>query len=194
MKRKSMFGQYTEQARRVVFFARYEASCQSAEKISTAHLLLGLIREGGSRAEAVGSLKENEVQIRTALGIPTSADKPDKASLMWDMPLSDNSKMVLAYAADEANLDHEYWIETDHLLRGILRFPNEATAALQSISLDLNKAREASRRHRKEFPLKKTLYHRIFGRPIRAHRILFMKWLIFLIVLTLGSLLIRWIN
>ena len=41
-----MFERYTERARRVLFFARYEASQLGSVSIETEHLLLGLIREG----------------------------------------------------------------------------------------------------------------------------------------------------
>ena len=41
-----MFERYTERARRVLFFARYEASQLGSISIETDHLLLGLIREG----------------------------------------------------------------------------------------------------------------------------------------------------
>jgi len=40
-----MFEKYTEKARRVIFFARYEASQFGNPLIETEHLLLGLIRE-----------------------------------------------------------------------------------------------------------------------------------------------------
>jgi Clp amino terminal domain, pathogenicity island component len=40
-----MFERYTEKARRVIFFSRYEASQFGSPKIDTEHLLLGLIRE-----------------------------------------------------------------------------------------------------------------------------------------------------
>ena len=40
-----MFERYTERARRVIFFARYEASQLGSRTIETEHLLLGLIRE-----------------------------------------------------------------------------------------------------------------------------------------------------
>ena len=39
-----MFERYTERARRVLFFARYEASQLGSISIETEHLLLGLIR------------------------------------------------------------------------------------------------------------------------------------------------------
>ena len=41
-----MFERYTEKARRVIFFARYEASQFGAPAIEPEHLLLGLVREG----------------------------------------------------------------------------------------------------------------------------------------------------
>jgi hypothetical protein len=107
------------------------------------------------------------------------------------MRLNDNSKMVLAYAAQEAGLDDSYTIDTDHLLRALLRFPNEASAALSSISLDLATAQTLSRRNRAEFPEKKTLYVRLFGAPFRAHRPALLKLLAFVVVLFLGSLLIH---
>ena len=40
-----MFERYTEKARRVIFFARYEASQFGSADIETEHLLLGLLRE-----------------------------------------------------------------------------------------------------------------------------------------------------
>src|SRR5437660_11807959 len=40
-----MFERYTEKARRVIFFARYEASQFGAPAIEPEHLLLGLMRE-----------------------------------------------------------------------------------------------------------------------------------------------------
>ena len=40
-----IFERYTEKARRVIFFARYEASQLGAPHIETEHVLLGLLRE-----------------------------------------------------------------------------------------------------------------------------------------------------
>ena len=40
-----MFDRYTQNARRVIFFARYEAAQFGSPYIETEHLLLGLIRE-----------------------------------------------------------------------------------------------------------------------------------------------------
>jgi hypothetical protein len=40
-----MFERYTEKARRVIFFARYEASQFGSPYIESEHLLLGIVRE-----------------------------------------------------------------------------------------------------------------------------------------------------
>ena len=45
-----MFERYTEKARRVIFFARYEASQFGSPYIETEHLLLGLLREDKTMA------------------------------------------------------------------------------------------------------------------------------------------------
>jgi ATP-dependent Clp protease ATP-binding subunit ClpA len=161
-----MFERYTEPARRAIFFARYEAGVQHAEKITTAHLLLGLVREGGPRVEAIVSLKANATQLRAMLGAPASAKPPGWADLKRDLRLTDDSKRVLAYASQEASAENSNDIDTDHLLLGLLCFPNEAATALQSWSVDLATARLASRAHRAEFPNHRDPFFRFTSRPL----------------------------
>jgi len=48
-----MFEKFTEKARRVMFFARYEASQFGAESIQSGHLLLGLLREAEKTSTAL---------------------------------------------------------------------------------------------------------------------------------------------
>ena len=50
-----MFERYTERARRVLFFARYEASQLGSLSIETEHLLLGLLRESEGLANRLFS-------------------------------------------------------------------------------------------------------------------------------------------
>ena len=59
-----MFERYTEKARRVIFFSRYEAGTLGSPFIGPEHLLLGLIREG----EGVGAqvLEKLGVDLRAA--------------------------------------------------------------------------------------------------------------------------------
>lgn len=113
-----MFEKYTEKARRVILFARHEASRLGGSSIETEHLLLGLLRESKdlvsflpspSSSEAIR--KEIEKRVTRETKLPTSAD----------MPLSPELKRVLAFAAEEAErLSHKH-IGTEHLLVGIMR-------------------------------------------------------------------------
>jgi ATP-dependent Clp protease ATP-binding subunit ClpA len=110
-----MFERYTEKARRVIFFARYEASQFGSPSIESEHLLLGLVRESHEIARRVGSqesIREQVEKCRSARpGIPTSVD----------LPLSGECKRILEWAAEEAErLAHRH-IGTEHLLLGLLR-------------------------------------------------------------------------
>jgi hypothetical protein len=114
-----MFERYTEKARRVIFFARYEASIVGSPEIGDEHLLIGLMREdkGVLRRYIVGEASVES--IRAAITASTVVREPTSTSV--DLPLSRDAKRILAYAAEEAErLSHQH-IGTEHLLLGILR-------------------------------------------------------------------------
>jgi ATP-dependent Clp protease ATP-binding subunit ClpA len=114
-----MFERYTERARRVIFFARYEASQFGSTTIETEHLLLGLIREDKNltnrflrNSSSIENIRK-EIEGRTTIR--------EKVSTSIDLPLSNECKRILAYANEEAErLNHRH-IGTEHLLLGILR-------------------------------------------------------------------------
>src|SRR3982751_1372797 len=137
-----MFERYTERARRVLFFARYEASQLGSISIETEHLLLGLIREGKgltSRIFARSHLSletiRKEIEGRTVFR--------EKVSTSVEIPFSAEVKRVLQFAADEADrLLHNY-IGTEHLLLGLLRGERcVAATALREAGLSLQQVRE----------------------------------------------------
>ena len=137
-----MFERYTERARRVLFFARYEASQLGSISIETEHLLLGLIREGKgltSRIFARSHLSlENirkEIEGRTVFR--------EKVSTSVEIPFSAETKRVLQFATEEADrLLHNY-IGTEHLLLGILREERSVAASiLTEKGMRLNTVRE----------------------------------------------------
>lgn len=113
-----MFERYTEKARRVVFFARYEASQFGSPYIESEHLLLGFLRENkatkfhSTSAQTADSIREQiEKHTKVREKIPTSVD----------LPLSDECKRILHYASEEADrLGHKH-IGTEHLLAGMLQ-------------------------------------------------------------------------
>jgi hypothetical protein len=138
---KWMFERYTERARRVIFFARYEASQFGSTSIETEHMLLGILREdpnGMKRfmgdaidAKHLGDEVADRLTVR------------EKIRTSIDLPLSHECKRILAHAADEAeNLKH-FHIGVEHLLLGILREEKSAAAqVLATRGLSLPAVRE----------------------------------------------------
>ncbi|HYE23905.1 MAG TPA: ATP-dependent Clp protease ATP-binding subunit [Clostridia bacterium] len=114
-----MFERYTEKARRVIFFARYEASQFGSPYIETEHLLLGLLREDKALTNRFLRQHSSVESIRKQIEGHTTIR--EKVSTSVDLPLSNECKRVLAYAAEEAErLSHKH-IGTEHLLLGLLR-------------------------------------------------------------------------
>src|SRR6476646_4554960 len=114
-----MFERYTEKARRVIFFARYEASQFGSPYIETEHLLLGLLRE--DKALANRFLRSHAAVESIRKQIEGHTTIREKVSTSVDLPLSHECKRVLAYGAEEAErLNHKH-LGTEHLLLGLLR-------------------------------------------------------------------------
>ncbi|HEV3317671.1 MAG TPA: Clp protease N-terminal domain-containing protein [Candidatus Angelobacter sp.] len=116
-----MVERYTEKARRTIFFGRFEASQLGSPFIETEHLLLGLLRE--DKALTHRFLRSTNVveSIRKQIEDRTLAEKKPPLSTSVDLPLSNESKRALAYAAEEAErLSHRH-IGCEHLLLGLLR-------------------------------------------------------------------------
>src|SRR5262249_21447611 len=136
---------YTEKARRVIFFARYEASQFGAGSIEPEHILLGLLREDRQLARhffpglpgAVESVRK-EIEQQVPL--------QEKVAASVDLPLSPQAKRVLNYADEESKQLRHRNIATDHLLLGILR-ERESIAAevLEGHGLMLEQVREELR-------------------------------------------------
>ncbi len=214
-----MFDRYTEKARRVIFFARYEASQLGSPFIETEHLLLGLFREDrelalrflGSQGpgdvfdaapqpvvppevaelekriryivhrmeDAIANQefekarfysieerkeRENLRQLREKcspsdapagpvpahdaveairMRIEALTEPRPKVSTSVDLPVSHESKRVLAYAAEETGRLNHKSIGPEHLLLGLLR--EEASLAARVLGehgLKLSQVRE----------------------------------------------------
>src|SRR6266700_6392066 len=114
-----MFERYTEKARRVIFFARYEASQFGSPCIETEHLLLGLLRE--DKALANRFLRSHAAIESIRKQIEDHTKFREKVSTSVDLPLSHECKRVLAYGAEETERLSQKHIGTEHLLLGLLR-------------------------------------------------------------------------
>jgi hypothetical protein len=136
-----MFERYTEKARRVIFFALYEASNFGSPYIETEHLLLGMLREDKALTNQFLGSHASVESIRKQIEGHTTIR--EKISSSVDLPLSNECKRVLAYAAEEAELLSHQHIGTEHLLLGLLREKNcFAAAILQDRGLELQGIRE----------------------------------------------------
>jgi hypothetical protein len=129
-----MFERYTEGARRVIFFARYEASQYGSRFIEPEHMLLGLLRERPSLL--AGRLSLDPV-TNLRLEIEPQLKKGQRFTTSVEVPLSEGSKHVLQHASAEAErLSHQY-IGAEHLLSGILAQEKcPASRVLRSHSLN----------------------------------------------------------
>ena len=115
-----MFERYTERARRVLFFARYEASQLGSISIEPEHLLLGLMREGkGLTARIFARSNLSFEHIRRE--IEGRMVFREKVSTSVEIPFSAEAKRVLGYTAEEADRLRHNHIGTEHLLLGLLR-------------------------------------------------------------------------
>ena len=124
-----MFEKYNEKARRALFFARYEASKLGSRVIESEHILLGVLREGEEIIKEIFSrFNVKPEQIRREV----EGDRPfvDRISSSAELPLSEESKKILAYAAHEAESMLHQYVGTEHLLIGILRVESSTAARI----------------------------------------------------------------
>src|SRR5690349_2956332 len=144
-----MFERYTEKARRVIFFARYEATQFGTLAIEPEHVLLGLVREdknlfsrllGRTRSISIASLRAD---------IEAYSPPGERISTAVELPLAPQTKWVLAYAHEESdNLKHKH-IGTEHIVMGLLRLENSfAGSWLRKAGCELEQIREILRKPR----------------------------------------------
>jgi ATP-dependent Clp protease ATP-binding subunit ClpC len=111
-----MFERYTQKARRVIFFARYEASHYGSPQIETEHLLLGLLREEKSVSLWLPKALPETIRQR----IDAATEKRPSIPTNVDLPLSAEGQRILAFAAEEADRLANKDIGTEHLLLALL--------------------------------------------------------------------------
>ncbi len=114
-----MFAALTEKARRVFFFARYEASQWGAVPVEPEHVLLGLLRADGelfcllapSRPEIV----EDIISSIKKLAPRNGGESPTSV-----MPLSGSTLEMIQLAAEETGRQGHRHVGTEHLLLALL--------------------------------------------------------------------------
>jgi ATP-dependent Clp protease ATP-binding subunit ClpA len=112
-----VYEQYTESARRAIFFAIWYSRLRKSRDIDSVDLLRGLMHDGDSRVNTVFGLREY---------FPLHCGCPSKSAKAEEVPkpepvLTNEVKRILARSLWEADAVGDYWIDTEHLLLGILR-------------------------------------------------------------------------
>jgi len=143
-----MFDRYTEDARQAVAIAKEEAAKLRSPYIEAEHVLLGISHSSESALKEHLRLEEVEDSLRADLGATAQLDSSEKPV---DLPLSNPSKRILAYAAEEAVRLNSRGIAAGHLLLGVLRESESiASRFLVAHNVDLQTARQivaTSRKH-----------------------------------------------
>lgn len=136
-----MFERYTERARRVLFFARYECAQLGSLSIEPVHLLLGLSREGKGLGGRV--LSGSGVSLdRIHTDIFRRAPPRHGLSTAVEVPFGAVTIEILSGAAVEADALLHHYIGTEHLLLALLKQrDSEAATLLANYGITYEKAR-----------------------------------------------------
>ena len=135
-----MFERYTEKARRVIFFARYEASQFGSHSIEPEHLLLGLLREDKELftkflPDPSSTIAAMRKKIESDLAVMS-----EKVSASVDLPLSQSAKRVLNLAAAQSEKMQHRHIGTEHLLFALIEEGQSLASRVLSDYMQLNSA------------------------------------------------------
>jgi uncharacterized protein (TIGR03435 family) len=136
-----VFERYTEAARRVSFFARYEADRMKSVSVESEHLLLALIRETGGVVPRLlaraGIAPETIRKDIDGLRPRHQGSSPDENRLGHE------ANRILQLATEEANRLLHRNIDVEHLLLGILRHDNSVAASiLATHGIPIDKVRD----------------------------------------------------
>jgi ATP-dependent Clp protease ATP-binding subunit ClpC len=192
-----VFEKFTEKARRVMFFARYEASQFGSESIQSGHLLLGLLREAEKTSiqllDRMG-VQTNLLRERLISALSPRDKKAAPSSTSIDIPMEEEVKRILQHATQEsAKLNHKH-VGAEHLLLGMLkeeqclagRLLKEAGAdliAAKEILLEATKEEKIAKK-KKEHPLlaefarnlselaERGIFDNLIGRDLEVDRII----------------------
>jgi ATP-dependent Clp protease ATP-binding subunit ClpC len=112
-----MFERYNQQARKAVFYARYEANQTGSAWIEAEHLLLGILHE---EVQLENWLPLSPADIQTiGAKLHSLAQGGRTGSTASDLPLSSSARRAMAFAAQEAEAMKNRHIGPEHLVVGI---------------------------------------------------------------------------
>jgi ATP-dependent Clp protease ATP-binding subunit ClpC len=125
-----MFERYTEKARRVIFFARYEALQYGSQVISPEHILLGLMREDKTMSARFFPFRSALTVDAIRREVESKIILREKMPQSAELHLAPETKRILALAREESERLRSRTIGTEHLLLGVLRQDNSIAAEI----------------------------------------------------------------
>ena len=141
----AVYERYTQPARRVVYFASWEARLAETAYIESVHLLKALMYDEDSRANTLFQLRER---------FPAFTSCPSRFATREDVPqretiLANESKRIVVLTAEEADRLGHSWIDTEHFVLGLLKEGGSVAAEyLARSGLTLNEARRVVKENR----------------------------------------------
>ena len=139
---------FSRRGRKVIELANREAIRRNNEYIGTEHLLLALIKLGGDGAASVLKVFGVDRHKVRAEIVKLIQSGPNLVRLP-KLPKTPRTKQVLKYSWEEAWAMDSEFVETEHILLGILR-ENECVAA--QVLFNLGLGLESARREIKNLP------------------------------------------
>lgn len=136
-----MFERYSQRARRTIYYAKHEALNRFSHEIEPRDIVLGLSRDAHQPDCPFAKLHENADELRALVDPKLPLYGPPAN---WDIPLSNEGKMALTFAAEECDQDGRYTLGSHHLLRGVLRTGGEMAEKLTQAGYSISWARQAS--------------------------------------------------
>jgi len=117
-----MFGRFTEKSQKAILFAQNEARESRHNYIGSEHLLLGIVRESTGRgAKILQSLGVSYDRLKmTTYEVVSRGQELTNSNLVY----TPRTKRIFELAFEVAREEGENYVETDHLLLGILREGN----------------------------------------------------------------------
>src|SRR5215813_6227471 len=135
---------FTQRARRVLSLAHQEAERARNNFIGTEHLLLGLMdEEGGVAGRVLRELGMSSDRVREVVNRVTSSSASFDPSRV---ELSADTQQVLEHAVEEARRLGHHYIETEHILLGLVRVEGTAMEALRRLGVTADQIRRQTRR------------------------------------------------
>jgi len=176
---RTFYPRYTNSLKLALYYAVGEARLRGARKVSVDDLLLGLTHNSHAEDCPFRVLQDRAQEVRESLGrerlpndwlirVKSLAQNP----LRPELPV----KRVLRVALIEAKKDGQFWIDTDHLQRAILREGGKPAAALQSLGFTFEETERFGAQGRMKYPPKAPT----LGTRIRQYKPA-VPWLAFLV-------------